>query len=120
MSDLKIAVAGAAYEPELSTVQFAILASVNAWTFSIPTAGVPIALITTTTPHGLTFTPTAGTLPNFYVGFQGNITAQTGVGTIIGNTFRILTIPSTTTFTIGTTVTAATAATTAGIVPVFI
>jgi hypothetical protein len=120
MSDLKIAVPGVVYQTEQSTTQIAILASANAWTFSIPTAGVPIALITTTNPHGLTFTPAAGTLPNFFVTFQGNITAQTGVGTIIGNLFRILTIPSTTTFTIATTVTAATAATTAGIVPVFI
>jgi hypothetical protein len=120
MSDLKIAVPGYVYQTEQTTVQFAILASANAWTFSIPTAGVPIALITTTNPHGLTFTPAAGTLPNFFVTFQGNITAQTGVGTLIGNTFRILTIPSTTTFTIYTTVLTATAATTAGIVPVFI
>lgn len=120
MSDLKIALPGSVYQQEQSTAQFAILASANAWTFTIPTAGVPIALITTTTPHGLTFTPAANTLPNFFVTFQGNITAQAGTGTIIGNTFRILTIPSTTTFTIWTTVTAATAATTAGIVPVFI
>jgi hypothetical protein len=120
MSDLKIALPGSVYQAEQSTAQFAILASANAWTFSIPTAGVPIALITTATPHGLTYTPAAGTLPNFFVTFQGNITAQTGTGTIIGNLFRILTIPSTTTFTIATTVTAATAATTAGIVPVFI
>lgn len=120
MSDLKIALAGSVYQQEQSTAQFAILATANAWTFSIPTAGVPIALITTTSAHGLTFTPAANTLPNFFVTFQGNITAQTGPGTIIGNIFRILTIPSTTTFTIATTVLTATAATTAGIVPVFI
>lgn len=117
MSDLKLAVAGAVYQAELSTAQFAILATANAWTFA---AANNIATITTTTPHGLTFTPVAGTMPNFFVTFQGNITAQTGVGTIIGVIFRILSIPSTTTFTIYTTVTAATAATTAGIVPVFI
>src|ERR1700690_487051 len=117
MSDLKIAVPGLAYQTELSTVQFAILASVNAWTFA---AASNIATITTTTPHGLTYVPAAGTLPNFFVTFAGNITAQTGVGTIIGNIFRILSIPSTTTLTIYTTVTAATAATTAAITPVFI
>jgi hypothetical protein len=120
MSILDIALAGSVYQTEQSTSQFAILASANAWTFTIPTAGVPIALITTTSAHGLTFTPTAGTMPNFFVTFAGNITAQTGIGTIIGNTFRILSIPSTTTFTIYTTVTAATAATTAAITPVFI
>lgn len=117
MSDLKIALPGTVYFPELSTSQFAILASVNAWTFS---AANNIATITTTSAHGLTFNPAAGTLANFFVTFAGNITAQTGVGTLIGNTFRILTIPSTTTFTIYTTVTAATAATTAAITPVFI
>ena len=119
MSDLKIALAGSAYQLEVSTAQFAILASANAWTFA-QVASTNIATITTTNPHGLTPIYTAGTLPNFFVTFQGNITAQTGVGTIIGNTFRILSVPSTTTFTIYTTVTAATAATTAGIVPVFI
>ena len=119
MSDLKIALAGSAYQLEVSTAQFAILASANAWTFA-QVASTNIATITTTNPHGLTPIYTAGTLPNFFVTFQGNITAQTGVGTIIGNTFRILSMPSTTTFTIYTTVTAATAATTAGIVPVFI
>lgn len=117
MSDLKIAVPGLAYQTELSTAQFAILASVNAWSVS---AASNIMTITTTSAHGLTFTPAAGTLPNFFVTFQGNITAQTGVGTVIGNLFRILSIPSTTTFTIYTTVTGLTAATTAGIVPVFI
>jgi hypothetical protein len=119
MSDLKIAVAGQVYQTELSTAQFAILASVNAWTFS-QVAATNIATITTTAAHGLTFAPAAGTLPNYFVTFSGNITGQTGVGTLIGNTFRILSIPSTTTFTIYTTVTAATAATTAAITPVFI
>src|SRR5277367_1686815 len=113
MSDLKIALPGTVYQQEQSTAQFAILATANAWTFS---ASGNIATITTTSPHGLTFTPAANTLPNFFVTFQGNITGQAGLGTIIGNLFRILSIPSTTTFTIYTTVTAATAATTAGIV----
>ena len=93
------------------------MASANAWTFA---ASNNIATITTTNPHGLTFNPAANTLANYFVTFAGNITGQTGVGTLIGNTFRILTIPSTTTFTIYTTVTAATAATTASITPVFV
>ncbi len=117
MSDLKLAVPGYVYQTEQSTAQFAILASVNAWSAAWASN---IMTITTTSAHGLTFTPAANTLPNFFVTFQGNITAQTGVGTVIGNLFRILSIPSTTTFTIYTTVTALTAATTAGIVPVFI
>jgi hypothetical protein len=119
MSDLKIAVQGLVYQTELSTTQIGILASANAWTYA-QVAATNIATITTTNPHGLTFTPAAGTLPNFFVTFAGNITAQTGVGTLIGNTFRILSIPSTTTFTIYSTVTAATAATTAAIIPVFV
>jgi hypothetical protein len=119
MSDLKIAVPGYVYQPELNTTQFAILASVNAWTFS-QVAATNIATITTTSAHGLTAQPAlTTTLPNYFVTFAGNITGQTGVGTLIGNTFRILSIPSTTTFTIYTTVTAATAATTAAIIPVF-
>jgi hypothetical protein len=119
MSDLKIALPGSVYQLEQSTTQFAILASANAWTFS-QVASTNIATITTTSAHGLTASPAAGTLPNYFVTFAGNITAQTGVGTLIGNTFRILSIPSATTFTIYTTVTAATAATTAAIIPVFV
>jgi hypothetical protein len=119
MSDLKIALQGTVYQPELSTTQIAITATVNAWTYA-QVAATNIATITTASAHGLTFTPAAGTLPNFFVTFSGNITAQTGVGTLIGNTFRILSIPSTTTFTIYSTVTAATAATTASITPVFV
>lgn len=119
MSDLKIATPGTVYQAELNTTQFAILASVNAWTYS-QVAATNIATITTTAAHGLTAQPAAATtLANFFVTFAGNITGQTGVGTLIGNYFRILSIPSTTTFTIYSTVTAATAATTAAITPVF-
>lgn len=119
MSDLKIAIQGLVYQPELSTTQIGITATANAWTYA-QVAATNIATITTAAAHGLTFTPAAGVLPNFFVTFAGNITAQTGVGTLIGNTFRILSIPSTTTFTIFSTVTAATAATTAAIIPVFV
>lgn len=119
MSDLKIALPGSVYQSELSTTQIAITATANAWTYA-QVSTTNIATITTASAHGLTFTPAAGTLPNFFVTFSGNITAQTGVGTLIGNTFRILSIPSTTTFTIYSTVTAATAATSASITPVFV
>ncbi len=119
MSDLKLAVPGTVYQLELSTAQFAILYSANAWTYA-QVAATNIATITTTSAHGLTPIYTAGTLPNFFVSFGGNITGQTGVGTLIGNFFRILSIPSTTTFTIYSTVTAATAATTASIIQAFI
>jgi hypothetical protein len=62
--------------------------------------------------------PAAGTLPNFFVTFTG-VTAMTGVGTFNGPIFRILSIPSATTFTVYTTITAGTF--TAGtVVPVFL
>ena len=129
MTTLKIAVPGQVFQTttnvtagttaQWSTTQIAITATVNAWTYA-QVAATNIATITTTSGHGLTFTPAAGVLPNWFVTFQGNITGQTGVGTLLGPIFRILSIPSTTTFTIYSTVTAATAATTGAIVPVFI
>jgi hypothetical protein len=76
-----------------------------------------LCTITTTAAHGLTLTPSAGVMPNYYVTFSG-VTAQTGVGSLNSNIFRILSIPSTTTFTIYSTVTAATI-TAATIIPVF-
>lgn len=76
-----------------------------------------LCTITTTAAHGLTLNPAAGVAPNYYVTFTG-ATGQTGVGSINSNIFRILTIPSTTTFTIYSTVTAATM-TGATVIPVF-
>ena len=79
------------FTPEMTVAQFAILASVNAWTYAQVTA-TNIATITTASPHGLTFNPAANVPPNYFVTFSGNITAQTGAGTLIGNYFRILSI----------------------------
>lgn len=77
-----------------------------------------IATITTTSAHGLTFNPAANVLPNYYVTFGGSTSGLSGTGILVGNFFRILTIPSTTTFTIYTTITAATI-TSLTIIPVF-
>jgi hypothetical protein len=115
MSELKIGLPGGAdfLQPELSTTQVPVAS--GAGSISV-TAN--IATITTAGAHGLTMTPAAGTLPNFFFTLTG-VTAQTGVGTFNGPIFRILSIPTTTTFTCYTTITAGTF--TAGtVVPVFL
>jgi hypothetical protein len=104
MADLKISVPGLEYFPEQSTAQFVIPAGAGA-TFA---AANNIATITTNAAHGLTFTPAANTLPNYFVQFQTAATVTGGTGILLGNIFRILAIPSATTFQIYTTVTAAT------------
>lgn len=115
MSDLKIGLPGGAdfEQPELSTVQVPI--AVGAGTFA---ASGNIGTITTAAAHGLTASPAAGTMPNFFLQLNG-ASAQVGTGSINGPIFRILAIPSTTTVQIYTTVTAATV-TAANIVPVFL
>ena len=114
MSDLKIAVGGLDYVTEQSTTQFVIPAGAGA-TFS---ASNNIATITFNAAHGLTFSPSSGTLPNYYIKFGGSTSGLTGTGVLVGNVFRILSIPSTTSITIYTTVTAATVTSLTGI-PVF-
>lgn len=76
-----------------------------------------ILTVTTPSAHGLTFNPSAGTAPNYYVTFAGT-SAPTGTGVLNGNIFRILSIPSTTTFTIYSTITGATL-TGSTVIPVF-
>jgi hypothetical protein len=114
MSDLKIAVGGLDYLAEQTTTQFVIPAGAGA-TFS---AANNIATITFNAAHGLTFSPAANVLPNYFIQFGGSTSGLTGTGILVGNTFRILSIPSTTTITIYTTVTAATVTSMTGI-PVF-
>jgi hypothetical protein len=114
MSDLKIAVGGLDYFTEQSTTQYVIPAGAGA-TFS---ASNNIATITFNAAHGLTFTPTAGTLPNYFIKFGGSTSGLSGTGILVGNVFRILSIPSTTSITIYTTITAATVTSLTGI-PVF-
>jgi hypothetical protein len=76
-----------------------------------------VCTLTFTAAHGLTQSPAAGVPANWFVSFSG-ASAQTGVGTLNGNYFRILSVPTTTTITIYSTVTAATV-TSATAIPVF-
>ena len=114
MSDLKIAVGGLDYFPEQSTAQYVIPAGAGA-TFAVANN---IATITFNAAHGLTFNPAANVLPNYFIKFGGTTSGLTGTGILVGNVFRILSIPSTTTITIYTTITAATVTSLTGI-PVF-
>ena len=113
MSDLKIVVPGLDYYTEFSTTQVPISLGASG-AFAVTNN---IATITFTSAHGLTFTPSAGVLPNFFIQFNG-ATSTTGVGQLNGPVFRILSIPTTTTITIYTSITAATL-TSANAVPIF-
>jgi hypothetical protein len=125
MSDLKIAVGGTDYLTELSTTQIAIANATNAFTLATVSAGTVgttgitgyIATLTFASAHGLTFSPSAGTLGNYFIKFA-SATVTGGTGVLSGNVFRILTIPSTTTLTFFTTVSAATFSG-ASVIPVF-
>ena len=115
MSDLKIAVGGADYFTEQSTTQVPV-----AMTGVTTTSTNNIMTITTGSAHGLTFSPAAGTMPNYFVKFGGSgYSAIAGTGVLLGNVFRILSIPSTTTFTIYTTITSVTTTTSSTVIPVF-
>lgn len=114
MSTLKIAVGGTDYLAEQSTTQFVIPAGAGA-TFS---ASNGIATITFNAAHGLTFSPSANVLPNYFITFGGSTSGLAGTGILVGNIFRILSIPTTTSITIYTTITAATVTSLTGI-PVF-
>lgn len=67
-----------------------------------------IATITMAAAHGLTFTPAAGVPANYFVLISGSTSGLSGTGILVGNIFRILSIPTTTEITIYTTVSAAT------------
>jgi hypothetical protein len=114
MSLLRLPVAGLDLETELSIAQFVIPAGAAA-TFS---AANNIGTITFNAAHGLTLTPAAGVPPNYFITFGGSTSGLTGTGILVGNIFRILSIPSTTAITIYTTITAATVTSLTGI-PVF-
>lgn len=114
MSLLKLPYQGLDLETELSITQFVIPAGAGA-TYAVSNN---IATFTTNAAHGLTLTPTAPAPPNYFVTFGGSSSGITGTGVLIGNVFRILTIPSTTTFTFYCTITAATVTSTT-VIPVF-
>jgi hypothetical protein len=114
MSELKLPYAGLDLETELSIAQFVIPAGAGA-TYAV---SGNVATFTTNAAHGLTMTPAAGVPPNYFVSFAGSTSGITGTGVLIDNVFRILSIPSTTTFTFYCTITAATVTSTT-VVPVF-
>jgi hypothetical protein len=118
MSDLKIAVGGADYFTEMATTAVPV-----AMTAVTTTSTGNIMTITTGSNHGLTFSPASATplpMPNYFVKFGGSgYTINGGTGVLLGNVFRILSIPSATTFTIYTTITSVTTTTSSTVIPVF-
>jgi hypothetical protein len=102
------------FTPELTISQFVIPAGAGA-TYA---AANNIATITTNAAHGLTFNPAANIPPNYFVTFGGSTSALVGQGILVGNVFRILSIPSATTFTIYCTITSGTV-TSMTVIPVF-
>lgn len=112
MSLLRLPTPGLDLQSTLSIAQEAITLAGG----SLANAG-NILTVTTPAAHGLTFSPSAGVPPNYFVTFAGT-SAPTGTGVLNGNVFRILSIPSTTTFTIYSTVTGATL-TSSTVIPVF-
>jgi len=114
MSTQKLPVPGLDFQLEQSITQFVIPAGGGA-TYAVANN---IATITFNAAHGLTLSPAAGTPPNYFISFGGSTSGLTGNGILVGNIFRILTIPSTTAITIYSTITAATVTSLTGI-PVF-
>jgi hypothetical protein len=109
------------FETELAIAQFVIAAGGGA-TFSNANSATlsagGICTFTTNAAHGLTMTPATGVPPNYFVTFGASSSAITGTGVLINNIFRILTIPSTTTFTFWSTISSATVTSTT-VIPVF-
>jgi len=125
MSDLKIALGGNDFIAEQSTTQIAIANATNAFTLATVSAGLVsgtnttgyVGTLTFASAHGLTFSPAANILPNYFIKFA-SATVTGGTGILTGNVFRILSIPSTLTLTFYTTVSAATFSG-ASVIPVF-
>jgi len=114
MSILKTTELGFELQAEQTIAQFVIPAGAGA-TFA---AANNIGTVTFNAAHGLTMTPAANVPPNYFIKFGGSTSGLSGTGILVGNTFRILSIPSTTAITIYTTITAATVTSLTGI-PVF-
>lgn len=114
MSMLRLGYAGLDLESQLTITQIPVPAGAGA-TFA--NSG-NICTFTSNAAHGLTLNPAAGVPPNYFVTFGGSTSGITGTGVLINNIFRILSIPSTTTFTFYSTITAATVTSTT-VVPVF-
>ena len=115
MSLLRLLTPGLDLQAQLTITQFVVPAGAGA-TFA---ASGNICTFTTNAAHGLVLNPAAGVPANYYVSFGGSTSGLAGSGILIGNYFRILSIPSTTTFTFYSTVTAATVTSTT-VIPVFL
>lgn len=121
MSLLRLPYGGLDLETEVSITQFVIPAGAGATFANANSATVGaggLCTFTSNAAHGLTFNPTAPAPPNYFVSFGGSTSAITGTGVLINNVFRILTIPSTTTFTFWSTISTATVTSTT-VIPVF-
>jgi hypothetical protein len=121
MSILRLPTPGLDLQSKLSITQFTIPAGAGA-TFSnanSATVGAGgLCTFTSNAAHGLTLNPSAGVPPNYFVTFGGSTSSITGNGVLINNVFRILSIPSTTTFTFWSTISTATVTSTT-VIPVF-
>jgi hypothetical protein len=114
MSILKLTNQALDFQTEQTITQFVIPAGAGA-TYA---ATNNIATITFNAAHGLTMVPAANVPPNYFISFGGSTSAPTGTGVLVGNTFRILSIPSTTAITVYCTLSALTVTSLSGI-PVF-
>lgn len=116
-----IPVAGQGFQTGLQITQIIVAAGAGA-TFSNANSATlsagGICTFTSNAAHGLTLTPTAPAPPNYFVMFGGSTSGITGTGILVGNIFRILSIPSTTTFTFWSTISTATVTSTT-VIPVF-
>lgn len=118
MSDLKIVVPGQTYFTELTTTQVPIAAGGGATWVNAATSGSGVVTVTTNAAHGLTLTPAAGVAPNYFVQMATGFTVLTGAGVGLNQIFRILSIPTTTTFTVWSSILTATVTSTT-FVPIF-
>ena len=114
MSILKLTNTALDFQAEQTITQFVVPAGAGA-TYS---ASNNIATVTFNAAHGLTMVPAANVPPNYFIKFGGSTSAPTGTGVLVGNTFRILSIPSTTAITIYCTLSALTVTSLTGI-PIF-
>jgi hypothetical protein len=116
-----IPIIGQDLQHELTLTQYVIPAGSGATFSNANSATLSAGGITTITfngAHGLTMTPSANVPANLFIGFGGSTSAATGTGILVGNIFKILTIPSTTAITIWTTISTMTVTSLTGI-PVF-
>lgn len=114
MGLLRLPTPGFDLQTQQTVSQFVIAAGGGA-TFS---ASGNVMTVTFNAAHGLTLNPAAGVPPNYFITFGGSSSAMSGTGVLVGNIFRILSIPSTTAITIYGTITAATVTSLTGI-PIF-